>query len=399
VLPVFRGVAMSRKLALLLLLLIIGASSIPLYARLSDSIYLTVIDERGRPVYGYQVIVTAFLPNGTSIVYSGIYRDTIRLSISQLTSGWKLQNERTAKNGSILHSFPIEIEVIDLRTYATDIKYVEMPVDKTGPVTFTVPVSMKEKSPEMATGVQPTGESCVIYSDLVYKKDEWRRINIANLTTSQHSVGRVGAAIGVSSSSSWGVRVIWSFGAGWNVSGLFSWGSSSQYSASAIANYNSRAYISMPLRLVYEVRHEWNYCGLDRYKYQFYVNSVDFSGLSSTKGDDQYMADYSWINKGSFTGQGTGGTDPAYELWFLSSVVTTNSFSIPVPVSYISDLIAKNKIPPGLVPDLEIYNDKQSCRDTSIHYIIWADRGYTVYIDYMQQSYYGHPITAVRVRG
>jgi len=390
---------MSRKLALLLLLLIIGASSIPLYARLSDSIYLTVIDERGRPVYGYQVIVTAFLPNGTSIVYSGIYRDTIRLSISQLTSGWKLQNERTAKNGSILHSFPIEIEVIDLRTYATDIKYVEMPVDKTGPVTFTVPVSVREKSPEIATGVQPTGESCVIYSDLVYKKDEWRRINIANLTTSQHSVGTVDAAIKISTSGNWGVRVIWSFGARWNVSGLFSWYSSSQYTASAIANYNSRAYISMPLRLVYEVRREWNYCGLDRYKYQFYVNSVDFSGLSSTKGDNQYMADYSWINKGSFTGQGTYATDPSYSLWFLYDVVTTNSFSIPVPVSYISDLIAKNKIPPGLVPDLEIYNDKQSCTGTSILYKIWADRGYTVYIDYMQQSYYGHPITAVRVRG
>ncbi|MGC9103914.1 MAG: hypothetical protein ACP5JF_03870 [Candidatus Methanodesulfokora sp.] len=219
---------------------------------MSDLIYLTIEDPEGRPVYGNQVIITAFLPDGPKVIHSEIYRNTIRISISQITSSWRENNEKTKANGSLLIRFSVEIEVIDLRTYATDVKYVEIPVDAKGPLIFTIPVKLRASSE--ITGktlngeVQPMGESCAMRSDLVYRNVEWRRINIADLMTSQHSTGSVNVIVKQSWSGSWGVRVIWSFGAGWEVGGLFSWSASYQNTAGSNIYYNSEGYVSMPFK-------------------------------------------------------------------------------------------------------------------------------------------------------
>lgn len=369
---------------------------------MSDLIYLTIEDPEGRPVYGNQVIITAFLPDGPKVIYSGIYRNTIRISISQITSSWRENNEKTKANGSLLIRFPVEIEVIDIRTYATDVKYIEIPVDAKGPLIFTISVKLRafsEIAEKTLNGeVQPMGESCTIHSDLVYRNVEWRRINIADLMTSQHSTGHIAATVKQSWSGSWGVRVIWSFGAGWEVGGLFSWSASYQNTAGSNIYYNSEGYVSMPFKLVYEKWHEWNYCGLDRYKEKFYVGGVDFSGLRGVKGDDPFISShYSYKYYDYFVGQGTSSWNPSYDIGFLTDVVDTESFSIPVPLSFIADI--SGKIPSELIPDLEIYNDRQSCMGTAIHYTIWADRGYTVYIYYMSQNYYDHPATKIKVSG
>ncbi|OYT44355.1 hypothetical protein B6U84_04250, partial [Candidatus Bathyarchaeota archaeon ex4484_40] len=162
------------------------------------------------------------------------------------------------------------------------------------------------------------GVSPLLDWDLIYAHEEWRRVNIAKLTTDAHSEGFfivyiIESVMSKSAVFSWGLT--FSFGHVWEINGPFnSMDTLTSKELLGVVDSNQVGYASMRLLFRFE---RWRLKGVEPpiYQYWFYIRDMDVCSLDTVQGEDNEMTG-EWQFYKNYTGKGFDAEDILDIIWY-----------------------------------------------------------------------------------
>ena len=379
---------------------------------LSASLYQVPIDNGGIVILDIEVFRDG-LPQPNSLVYLFAYTpDGMRFLRAVRADGRGLASltlpfgdvigewaEANREGGFKCRGYPaIVVTALD-----QELKYGGVsaePVETLSPqesLYLRVRVNLTQRLPDAnRTG----GVSPLLDWDLIYAHEEWRRVNMAKLTTDAHSHGLLSVYIHKEEKFSWGLT--FSFGYVWEINAPFNYIEALiEKDVWKFVGSNQVGYISMRLLLRFE---KWRLKDVEPplYQYWFYIKDIDVDSLDTIQGEDNEMTG-EWQFYKRYTGKGFDDEDVLDVIWYLSIQDVNRKFRVAVPVGLLLWLASLGHLPSQLaeIPaDIGFYDAYNYVAITAIVFEVWAEEGYYVDVDWylFERTSYSWPGAYMRFK-